>query len=92
MGVHQFLKTQNVQPIHGVMLMAALGIFIVLVPFIPRLQWRNNDRLGFRHRTRESSISFRKPSYVGSSGLPVWCIRTVALAICELRGKTHVLT
>jgi quinol-cytochrome oxidoreductase complex cytochrome b subunit len=36
MGVYQFLKTQNVQPLHGIMLMAALGIFMILVPFIDR--------------------------------------------------------
>jgi quinol-cytochrome oxidoreductase complex cytochrome b subunit len=36
MGVYQFLKTQNVQPIHGVMLMVAFGIFMVLVPFTDR--------------------------------------------------------
>ena len=36
MGVYQFLKTQNVQPVHGVMLMVAFGIFMVLVPFIDR--------------------------------------------------------
>ena len=36
MGVYQFLKTQGVQPIHGIILMAGLGIFMVLVPFIDR--------------------------------------------------------
>ena len=36
MGVYQFLKTQNVQPFHGIMLMGALGIFMILVPFIDR--------------------------------------------------------
>jgi len=36
MGVYQFLKTQSVQPIHGVMLMVVFGIFMVLVPFIDR--------------------------------------------------------
>ena len=36
MGVYQFLKTQNVQPFYGVLLMSALGIFIVLIPFLDR--------------------------------------------------------
>ena len=36
MGVYQFLKTQNVEPLYGIILMAGLGIFIVLVPFIDR--------------------------------------------------------
>jgi len=36
MGVYQFLKTQSVQPLFGIMLMAALGIFMILVPFLDR--------------------------------------------------------
>jgi quinol-cytochrome oxidoreductase complex cytochrome b subunit len=36
MGVYQFLKTQGVQPIHGVALLSALGIVLILVPFIDR--------------------------------------------------------
>ena len=36
MGVYQFLKTQGVQPIHGVILLSALGIVLILVPFIDR--------------------------------------------------------
>jgi len=36
MGVYQFLKTQGVQPIHGVVLLSVLGILLILVPFIDR--------------------------------------------------------
>jgi quinol-cytochrome oxidoreductase complex cytochrome b subunit len=36
MGVYQFLKTQNVQPLHGIILMGALGLFMVIIPFIDR--------------------------------------------------------
>ena len=36
MGVYQILKTQGLQPIFGVIVMAALGIFLVVVPFIDR--------------------------------------------------------
>ena len=36
MGVYQFLKTQGVEPVHGVALLAVLGILLVLVPFIDR--------------------------------------------------------
>jgi quinol-cytochrome oxidoreductase complex cytochrome b subunit len=36
MGFYQFLKTQGVQPIHGIIMMAALAIFMVLLPFIDR--------------------------------------------------------
>jgi quinol-cytochrome oxidoreductase complex cytochrome b subunit len=36
MGIYQFLKTQNVEPLYGIILMAGLGIFTVLVPFIDR--------------------------------------------------------
>jgi quinol-cytochrome oxidoreductase complex cytochrome b subunit len=36
MGVYQFLKTQSVQPLFGIMLMGALGIFMILVPFLDR--------------------------------------------------------
>ena len=36
MGVYQFLKTQGVQPIEGVLLLAGLGLFLVAVPFIDR--------------------------------------------------------
>src|SRR5208337_2614526 len=28
MGVYQFLKTESVQPLHGIILMAALGVFM----------------------------------------------------------------
>lgn len=36
MGVYQVLKTQSVQPLYGIVLMAGLGIFMVLVPFLDR--------------------------------------------------------
>lgn len=36
MGVYQFLKTQSVEPLHGIVLMTGLGLFLVLVPFIDR--------------------------------------------------------
>jgi cytochrome b6-f complex subunit 4 len=36
MGIYQFLKTQGVQPIHGLTLLSVLGILLVLVPFIDR--------------------------------------------------------
>jgi ubiquinol-cytochrome c reductase cytochrome b subunit len=36
MGVYQLLKTQGVQPIFAVVLLACLGIFMVAVPFIDR--------------------------------------------------------
>src|SRR3972149_6056313 len=36
MGVYQFLKTQSVEPLYGIVLMTGLGIFLVLVPFIDR--------------------------------------------------------
>jgi len=36
MGVYQFLKTQGVQPIYGVLMLACLGIFLLSVPFIDR--------------------------------------------------------
>ena len=36
MGVIQFLKTQNAEPLYGIILMAGLGIVAVLVPFTDR--------------------------------------------------------
>lgn len=36
MGVYQFLKTKNVEPVYGIVLMASLGIFVVLIPFLDR--------------------------------------------------------
>jgi len=36
MGVYQFLKTQSVQPLYGIVLLSTLGIFMVLVPFLDR--------------------------------------------------------
>jgi len=36
MGVYQFLKTQEVEPMHAVVLLSVLGILLILVPFIDR--------------------------------------------------------
>lgn len=36
MGIYQLLKTQGVQPIYAIVLLACLGIFMVAVPFIDR--------------------------------------------------------
>lgn len=36
MGFYQFLKTQGVEPIHGLVLMIGVGVFIVLIPFLDR--------------------------------------------------------
>lgn len=36
MGFYQFLKTQGVEPIHGIVLMMGVGVFIVLIPFLDR--------------------------------------------------------
>jgi quinol-cytochrome oxidoreductase complex cytochrome b subunit len=36
MGVYQFLKTQGVQPLYGVLILACLGVFLLAVPFIDR--------------------------------------------------------
>jgi quinol-cytochrome oxidoreductase complex cytochrome b subunit len=36
MGVYQVLKTQGVQPVYAIFILAALGIFMILVPFIDR--------------------------------------------------------
>jgi quinol-cytochrome oxidoreductase complex cytochrome b subunit len=36
MGVYQFLKTQGVTPIYGIIMMAGLAVFLILVPFIDR--------------------------------------------------------
>ena len=36
MGVYQFLKTQSVQPLYGILLMSGLAILLVIVPFIDR--------------------------------------------------------
>ena len=36
MGVYQVLKTEGVQPIHGVILLGVLGVLLVLVPFLDR--------------------------------------------------------
>jgi quinol-cytochrome oxidoreductase complex cytochrome b subunit len=47
MGFYQFLKTQGVQPIHGMVMMAALAIFMVLVPFIDRSEERRPLRRPF---------------------------------------------
>lgn len=44
MGIYQFLKTQNVEPVYGIALMAGLGIFVVLIPFLDR----GSERLPLR--------------------------------------------
>lgn len=36
MGMYQFLKTENIQPFHGILLAVGLGLFLVAVPFIDR--------------------------------------------------------
>ena len=36
MGFYQFLKTQNVQPFDGIVLMMIFGVFVVLIPFLDR--------------------------------------------------------
>jgi quinol-cytochrome oxidoreductase complex cytochrome b subunit len=36
MGFYQFLKTQDVTPFYGIILMAGLAVFIVLIPFLDR--------------------------------------------------------
>ena len=40
MGFYQFLKTQDVTPLHGIILMAGVAIFIVLIPFLDRSEER----------------------------------------------------
>jgi len=47
MGFYQFLKTQGVQPIHGIVMMAAMATFMVLVPFIDRSAERRPLRRPF---------------------------------------------
>ena len=34
MGMYQFLKTQSVEPLHGMLLATGLGVFLALVPFL----------------------------------------------------------
>jgi menaquinol-cytochrome c reductase cytochrome b/c subunit len=36
MGFYQFLKTQDVTPFYGIILIAGLAIFVVLIPFLDR--------------------------------------------------------
>jgi quinol-cytochrome oxidoreductase complex cytochrome b subunit len=36
MGMYQFLKTQSVEPIDGMLLAAGLGVFLAMVPFLDR--------------------------------------------------------
>ncbi len=36
MAMYQFLKTENVQPLHGIILSVILGFFLILVPFLDR--------------------------------------------------------
>jgi len=44
MGVYQFLKTQYVQPIHAVLMLTGVGVFLVLVPFLDRSSERRPSR------------------------------------------------
>jgi quinol-cytochrome oxidoreductase complex cytochrome b subunit len=41
MGVYQILKTENAQPIHAIIAIAALAIFMVLVPFLDKSAQRS---------------------------------------------------
>jgi quinol-cytochrome oxidoreductase complex cytochrome b subunit len=36
MGMYQFLKTQSVEPVDGMLLAAGLGVFLAMVPFLDR--------------------------------------------------------
>ena len=36
MGIYQFLKTQYIEPLYGIVLMVILGVFLLLVPFVDR--------------------------------------------------------
>jgi len=36
MAMYQFLKTESIQPIHGMLLGAGLGVFLVLIPFLDK--------------------------------------------------------
>jgi quinol-cytochrome oxidoreductase complex cytochrome b subunit len=47
MGLYQILKTQGVQPIHGIIMIAALAIFMVSIPFIDRSSERQPLRRPF---------------------------------------------
>jgi len=40
MGVYQFLKTQEVQPVYGIALLSVLAVLLILVPFIDRAPGR----------------------------------------------------
>jgi quinol-cytochrome oxidoreductase complex cytochrome b subunit len=36
MGMYQFLKTQSVEPLYGMLLATGLGVFLAIVPFLDR--------------------------------------------------------
>ena len=47
MGVYQFLKTQSVEPLYGILLLSGLAILLVIVPFIDRGEERRPLRRPF---------------------------------------------
>ncbi len=49
MGFYQFLKTQDVTPLHGIILMAGVAIFIVLIPFLDRSEERRPSPKAYLH-------------------------------------------
>jgi len=61
MGFYQFLKTQGVQPIHGLILMAALGIFMLSVPFIDR----SAERLPLKRPFFTAAALFAACEFIG---------------------------
>jgi quinol-cytochrome oxidoreductase complex cytochrome b subunit len=44
MGMYQFLKTQSVEPLYGMLLATGLGVFLAVVPFLDR----NSERRALR--------------------------------------------
>lgn len=75
MGFYQFLKTQGVQPIHGIVMMAAMATFMVLVPFIDRSAERRPLRRPFFAATALFAVSefigltifgYMSPGQIGS--------------------------
>lgn len=61
MGFYQFLKTQGVQPIHGIVMMAAMAAFILLVPFIDR----SAERLPLRRPYFTAAALFAASEFIG---------------------------
>jgi quinol-cytochrome oxidoreductase complex cytochrome b subunit len=93
MGVYQFLKTQDVQPLHGILLIMGLGIFLVLVPFL--------DRGSERHPLRRpvfasialiviveflalTTYGYMSPGQVGSLSNPTFVFATAATTLVAL--------